>query len=90
MKKNFTITIRNGTGRGDYEARKWDVLKMASNGGEGIVIFDPYKNGELKTLTITVYPYKRKKTKFGKWLWFKILKLKIWLKIIKQPTNKYK
>lgn len=61
--------------------RKWDMLQIGSSSQHGIVINNPTANSEHSQLVI--YPYKRKKTKLGKWLWFKMLKLKIWLKIIK-------
>lgn len=73
MSKEFEIQIM-----GNY-FRKWDILKH-HGGGESIVI--NIKQTALGQQT-TQYPFKRKKTKFGQWLWFKILKLKIFLRIIK-------
>lgn len=81
MKKEFTITVRQGSMRGDFAPRKWDVVKINSTGSEAIVINDSLKSDTMAV--IHVYPYKRKKTKLGKWLWFKWLKLRIWLNIIK-------
>lgn len=74
MKKNeFKITTYS------TELRKWDIVRH-HGGGESIVInVQPTMYGQ-KT---THYPFKKKKTKFGQWLWFKILKLKIFLRIIK-------
>lgn len=61
--------------------KRWDIFVVGGTRDEGIVIFDPVvRSGHS---CVTVYPYKRKKTKLGKWLWFKWLKLRIWLKIIR-------
>ena len=81
MRKEFTITVRQGSSRGDFAPRKWDIVKINSSGREAIVINEAVKNETMAN--IRLYPYKRKKTKLGKWVWFKWLKLRIWLKIIK-------
>lgn len=61
--------------------RKWDVVRMAGTRDEGIVINNPIQISGCCTMTL--YPYKRKKTKVGRWIWFKWLQLRLWLKIIK-------
>lgn len=83
MKKEFTITLKAGSLRGDFYPKKWEIIKINSNGSEGIVISEPYYGISNTIKQYSIYPYKRKKTKFGKWLWFKWLKLRIWLGIIK-------
>lgn len=74
MNKTFVIATAHA------DVGKWDIIKISPAGKEGIII---NKDGNPGCITLTVYPYKRRNTKLGRWVSFKILKLKIWLGIIK-------
>jgi hypothetical protein len=75
---NNTITtskpLKLGVNLPDYE--KWDVV------GESIVIRIK-NNGEgykmAFSITYTMYPYKRFRKQWKQKLWFKWLKLKVWI-----------
>lgn len=64
-----------------FDIKRWDVIKVQSSGQIGVVI--KKTEGVPNGCIITVYPCKRKKTRFGSWLFIQILKLKIFLGIIK-------
>lgn len=60
--------------------RKWDIIRIAGSKQEGVVL-DVSQSGGAHS--ITMYPYRRRKTIFGKGVWFLWLKLRIWLEVIK-------
>jgi hypothetical protein len=59
--------------------RKWDLLKASSEGNESIVIRVEKKEGMIST---TMFPYEKQDTKLGQFIWWKLLKLFVFFKII--------
>lgn len=74
--KEFDITFP--IKRAGFNPRKWEILKSSTE--ESIVIGIRKGHG---FVVATVYPYKRKKTRLGRWIWFKWLKVRIFFGIIK-------
>jgi hypothetical protein len=72
-----TRPLKVGLNSPDY--RKWDIVKF-SKGMESIVIRVKNVGAHMNhSVQYTLYPYKRGKSKIGHWLWFKWLKLRVWI-----------
>lgn len=84
MNKTFSFKISKQAG---FKPRKWDIMRISSTSQEAIAISEPSEG--FCNFGITVYPYKRKKTRIGRWIWFTALKIKIFFGVIKttKPTN---
>ena len=57
--------------------KKWDLYKLTRTGTEQIII---RVGGKFPgQTTATMHPYKRHNKKWKHWLWFKWLKLRVWI-----------
>lgn len=63
--------------------RKWETIKAAGKGQEGIVIrvknISIDSHGYLNSVQYTIYPKRQFKKKWKFKLWFKWLKLRVWI-----------
>ena len=70
--QSYQITV----GLNNCPFKKWDIIRHSAN-NEAIVI---RVSGKWPGQTsATLYPYKRHNKKWKHWIWFKWLKLRVWI-----------
>ncbi len=59
--------------------KKWNTMRISSTDEEAIVIRIKEEHGGVK---LTMFPYAEQENKFTQWVWWKLLKMLVFLRII--------
>lgn len=69
----FTIQVQ------DFYFKKWDRVRSGTYGQSSYVIGVKKKNGNV---TLKLFPHEEQETRFAQFVWFRLLKMLVFLKLI--------